>query len=75
MRLALCLIALSVLFCVVGESVCAQEILDWAELPELPAPPGIEHHWGVAGPFTGVNGDALIIAGGANFPHPVWESD
>ncbi len=75
MRLALCLIALIVLFCVVGESVCAQEILDWAELPQLPPPTGTEHHWGLAGSFIGIDGDALIMAGGANFPHPVWESD
>ena len=42
--------------------------LDWQELPPLPNPAG------VAGPFTGVHGDALIVAGGANFPKPVWES-
>ncbi len=42
--------------------------LDWQELPSLPNPDG------VAGPFTGVHGDALIVAGGANFPKPVWES-
>jgi N-acetylneuraminic acid mutarotase len=29
---------------------------------------------GVAGPFVGVHNDALIVAGGANFPKPVWES-
>jgi N-acetylneuraminic acid mutarotase len=28
----------------------------------------------VAGPFVGISGDALIIAGGANFPSPVWQS-
>ncbi|MHC4799853.1 MAG: sodium:solute symporter family protein, partial [Planctomycetota bacterium] len=75
MRIALCLIALSVIFCLVTESVSAREILDWTELSELPPPPGTEHHRGVSGPFTGVHGDAIIIAGGANFPHPVWQSD
>ncbi|MHC4799556.1 MAG: sodium:solute symporter family transporter, partial [Planctomycetota bacterium] len=75
MRLALCLIALSVPFCLVTESASARQTLDWTQLPQLPAPLGIEHPWGVRGPFTGVHGDALIIAGGANFPHPVWESD
>lgn len=41
----------------------------WEELPPLPNPDG------VAGPFTGVHGDALIVAGGANFPQPVWETE
>ncbi|MBP8129955.1 MAG: sodium/solute symporter [Candidatus Hydrogenedentes bacterium] len=43
--------------------------LQWEELPPLPNADG------VAGPFAGVHGDALIVAGGANFPKPVWESD
>jgi len=81
MRLALSLIALSVLFYVGGESVCAQETLDWAELPELPAPPGIKHHRCIAGPFMGVNADALIIAGGTSSQkragkiEKVWHND
>ena len=43
--------------------------LTWEELPPLPNPDG------VAGPFVGVHGDALIVAGGANFPKPVWETE
>jgi len=40
---------------------------DWFELPPLP---GI----GVAGAFVGVVGDALVVAGGANFPEKApWE--
>ena len=39
--------------------------LDWRKLPDLPG--GL----GVAGPFVGVHNDALIIAGGANFPDGV----
>ncbi len=42
--------------------------LDWQSLPDLP------ESLGVAGPFVGVHQDVLIIAGGANFPQPVWES-
>jgi SSS family transporter len=42
--------------------------LQWDALPPLPNADG------VAGPFVGVHGDALIVAGGANFPKPVWES-
>lgn len=44
--------------------------LDWKALPPFPAQ-------GVAGPFVGVCGDDLIVAGGANFPVPpggnLWE--
>ncbi|MBI1372503.1 MAG: sodium/solute symporter [Phycisphaera sp.] len=36
--------------------------LIWQALPDLPDPIG------VAGPFVGVHNDALIVAGGANFP-------
>jgi SSS family transporter len=43
--------------------------LDWQQLPDLP------NELGVAGPFVGVHNDALIVAGGANFPRPVWEND
>ena len=43
--------------------------LSWSELPSLPDP------LGVAGPFAGVHNDALIVAGGANFPRPVWENE
>jgi len=42
--------------------------LNWKELPALPNADG------VAGPFVGVHNDALVIAGGANFPKPVWET-
>ncbi|MCG6154382.1 sodium:solute symporter family transporter [Rubinisphaera margarita] len=43
-------------------------MLDWQALPDLPDP------LGVAGPFVGVHNEALIVAGGANFPQPVWET-
>ena len=41
----------------------------WESLPDLP------DELGVAGAFAGVHNDALIVAGGANFPRPVWEND
>ena len=42
--------------------------LAWDESPLLPDPIG------VGGPFVGVHGKALIVAGGANFPGgPPWE--
>ena len=43
------------------------EVLQWGELPDLP-------EWlGVAGAFSGVSSDALVVAGGANFPQPLFK--
>ena len=48
--------------------------LNWAELPAIPPAPGAEEQPGLAGAFIGVHNDALIIAGGANFPDGLaWE--
>ena len=47
----------------------ADDTLNWDALPPLPS------QLGVAGPFTGVHNDQLIVAGGANFSEPVWEND
>lgn len=48
--------------------------LKWDELPELPPLPGLSTQPGLAGAFSGVHNDALIIAGGANFPDArPWE--
>jgi len=52
-----------------GDETRESEFLDWRELP--PVPDDI----GFAGPYAGVSHDALIVAGGANFPKPVWEND
>lgn len=46
--------------------------LNWTRLPDLPAVGGQTESLGVAGPFVGVHNDALIVAGGANFPKPYW---
>jgi SSS family solute:Na+ symporter len=46
----------------------------WSILAHLPLPPGRTTQPGVAGPFAGISGDALLIAGGANFPgKKPWE--
>ncbi len=43
-------------------------LLQWSQLPPIPDATG------VAAPFAGVNGDALLVAGGANFPEAMpWE--
>ena len=62
--------------CVLATDTCldAQEtennLLTWSdEIPPLP------DSIGLAGPFVGLHGDALIVAGGANFPRPVWDTE
>ncbi|HOH50592.1 MAG TPA: sodium/solute symporter [Candidatus Hydrogenedentes bacterium] len=60
--LAVCLAAVCL------SATAAAATLRWEELPPLPDPAG------VAGPVVGVHGDALIVAGGANFPEPRWET-
>ena len=46
----------------------ARETFIWDQLPELPHVQGTSKQPGLAGAFSGVHNDALIIAGGANFP-------
>ena len=65
---------LLLLFAALATSVCGQEptasfTLDWSALPPIP------NELGLAGPIVGVHNDALIVAGGANFPNkPLWET-
>lgn len=49
--------------------------LIWSKLPELPPAAGRASQVGVAGPLVGIHNDALIVAGGANFPHGVPWAD
>lgn len=71
LRLTLLTILLVVpLFAWADVSLCqGNTLLNWHRLPDLPS------SLGVAGPFAGVDNDALIVAGGANFPLPVWQSE
>lgn len=49
-------------------ALSAEKSPAWKQLPSLPDP------LGVAGPFAGVSGGALLVAGGANFPDKMpWE--
>lgn len=43
-------------------------IVEWTELVPLPPVPPDTVQPGVAGPFAGIHGNILIVAGGANFP-------
>jgi len=49
-----------------------QPFLEWNHLADLPPSGDQEDSLGVAGPYVGVHNDALIVAGGANFPKPYW---
>lgn len=54
----------------------AEIALEWTALAKLPPAEGQSVQPGLAGPFAGAHGEALIIAGGANFPdEPLWETD
>jgi len=41
--------------------------IEWSELPPLPPPAPESLQPGLAGPFAGIHGKTLIVAGGANF--------
>ena len=63
---ALCVLTLAVMFSANRAAAAdLSRLVDFHRLPPLPN----EH--GVAGPFVGVHNDALIVAGGANFPQGV----
>jgi N-acetylneuraminate epimerase len=70
-------IALSLICALTAHAADAKLTLKWQQLPPLP------NTNGVAAPFAGVSGGALIVAGGANFPgakpweggKKVWHDD
>lgn len=50
------------------EAASDKNLFQWGPLAPLPDP------YGFAGMYAGVSGEALIVAGGANFPYPSpWE--
>ena len=56
------------------KSPASNSPFEWRELPQLPPASGEATQAGLAGPFAGVHQDALIVAGGANFPNlPPWK--
>lgn len=70
-------LALSIFFSgtLCSSSKAQEQQLEWKPLPDLPS------RLGVAGPFVGVQNseqkaseEVLLVAGGANFPEPVWEN-
>jgi len=65
MKRILCLLFLIVF---IPLTAIADQLFEWKELPELPPLPDKKIQPGLAGAFAGVHNDALIVAGGANFP-------
>jgi solute:Na+ symporter, SSS family len=70
-------ITLSIIFLfslrIFGQSGKYQDIV-WSELPQLPPSINNSVQPGLAGSFSGVYKDILIVAGGANFPDKLpWE--
>jgi solute:Na+ symporter, SSS family len=71
MRFLLLFIFLSV---VVTASAQTDNYLQFSSLPDLPPNSGYTSQAGLAGPYTGVDNDVMIVAGGANFPDQMpWE--
>ena len=66
------LLFLLVILAVVGTDIKANDaqnrIIHWQTLPDLP------DTLGVAGAFSGISRGALIVAGGANFPEPLFKN-
>lgn len=61
-------------FFVITETNAKDHYLKFSLLPELPPNTGYSVQPGLAGPYTGVDDDVLIVAGGANFPDKVpWK--
>ncbi len=49
-------------------------VIRWSQHSELPPPPSHDHQHGLAGAFTGLINNHLVVLGGANFPdRPPWE--
>lgn len=56
-----------ILISILTSNSCSEMNIEWNELTPLPpAVPGVVQP-GLAGPYAGLHGDVLIVAGGANF--------
>jgi N-acetylneuraminate epimerase len=66
-----------ILCCVVVSACDMRETnleIDWTIAGKLPVGVDNQEHIGVAGPVTGIIGDVLVVAGGANFPNGMpWD--
>ena len=66
---------LSITFCFIYSKANAQDkYFEYTNLPDLPPNVGQNVQPGLAGTYTGIDDDVLIVAGGANFPDKQpWE--
>lgn len=55
-------------FLVYTQANAQDHYFEYAKLPDLPPNIGQHVQPGLAGPYTGIDDDVLIVAGGANFP-------
>ena len=62
-----CIVALTLGILLTFNS-CNRMNIKWTDLSPLPATASESVQPGVAGPFAGIHGNTLIVAGGANFP-------
>ncbi|MGI9543760.1 MAG: sodium:solute symporter family transporter, partial [Cyclobacteriaceae bacterium] len=60
---------------VVGQQTSEKSYFNWEALSDLPIVGDQSEALGVAGPIAGVHNDVMIVAGGANFSRPYWESE
>ena len=58
-----------------SKSEMRRSTFKWEELPELEPVGDQKAAYGVAGAFAGVHNDVMIVAGGANYAEPKWETD
>ena len=66
---------ISIFICATITGINAQnDYFRFSSLPDLPAHQAYTVQPGLAGPYTGIDNDVLIVAGGANFPDKTpWE--
>ena len=67
-RLLIFLAILAVVGADIKANDAQNQIIHWQKLPDLP------DTLGVAGAFSGISSGALIVAGGANFPEPLFKN-
>jgi SSS family transporter len=64
----------AVLYVLCFNSSAQDKYFEYSKLPDLPPNSGQSKQPGVAGAYTGVDDDVLIVAGGANFPDQLpWD--
>ncbi len=66
----ICFLCFEITIPFIPKRAFAQKQVDfvWLNIPDLPPARGEKVQPGLAGPVTGVAGDCLVVAGGANFP-------